>query len=92
MLTRQPLRFLLADGLGAGKTIMAGLLIRELMIRGDLHRCLIVCPGSLLTQWQDELFAKFQLSFEILTIVAWKQREQAMRLRECRWQLRDWIS
>jgi superfamily II DNA or RNA helicase len=67
MLSRQPLRFLLADDPGAGKTIMAGLLIRELMIRGDLHRCLIVCPGSLSAQWQDELYAKFQLPFEILT-------------------------
>ncbi|HAN44959.1 MAG TPA: RNA helicase, partial [Cyanobacteria bacterium UBA8156] len=67
MLTRQPLRFLLADDPGAGKTIMAGLFIRELLIRGDLQRCLIVCPGSLATQWQDELFHKFDLSFEILT-------------------------
>ncbi len=67
MLTRQPLRFLLADDPGAGKTIMAGLLIRELRIRGDLQRCLIVCPGSLVTQWQDELFHKFDLPFEILT-------------------------
>lgn len=47
MLPRQPLRFLLADDPGAGKTIMAGLLIKELIVRGDLQRCLIVCPGSL---------------------------------------------
>ena len=67
MLTRQPLRFLLADDPGAGKTIMAGLLIKELMIRGDLHRCLVVCPGSLTDQWQDELYRRFQLPFEILT-------------------------
>jgi len=67
MLTRQPLRFLLADDPGAGKTIMAGLFIRELLIRGDLQRCLIVCPGSLVVQWQDELFQKFHLPFEILT-------------------------
>ena len=67
MLTRQPLRFLLADDPGAGKTIMAGLFIRELLIRGDLQRCLIVCPGSLAVQWQDELFQKFHLPFEILT-------------------------
>lgn len=67
MLSRQPLRFLLADDPGAGKTIMAGLLIRELLIRGDLQRCLIVCPGSLAAQWQDELFHKFHLPFEILT-------------------------
>jgi len=67
MLTRQPLRFLLADDPGAGKTIMAGLFIRELLIRGDLQRCMIVCPGSLAVQWQDELFQKFHLPFEILT-------------------------
>ena len=47
MLPRQPLRFLLADDPGAGKTIMAGLLVKELMARGDLQRCLVVCPGSL---------------------------------------------
>lgn len=45
MLPRQPLRFLLADDPGAGKTVMAGLLIKELLIRGDLERCLIVAPG-----------------------------------------------
>ena len=67
MLPRHPLRFLLADDPGAGKTIMAGLLIKELIARGDLQRCLIVCPGSLAEQWQDELFHRFQLPFEILT-------------------------
>jgi superfamily II DNA or RNA helicase len=67
MLPRQPLRFLLADDPGAGKTIMAGLLIKELIARGDLQRCLIVCPGSLAEQWQDELHRRFQLPFEILT-------------------------
>jgi superfamily II DNA or RNA helicase len=67
MLPRQPLRFLLADDPGAGKTIMTGLLIRELRIRGDLQRCLIVCPGSLVEQWQDELARRFDLPFEILT-------------------------
>ena len=67
MLSRQPLRFLLADDPGAGKTIMAGLLMKELMARGDLERCLVVCPGSLAEQWQDELYRRFQLPFEILT-------------------------
>ena len=67
MLPRQPLRFLLADDPGAGKTIMAGLLIKELIARGDLQRCLIVCPGSLAEQWQDELYQRFHLPFEILT-------------------------
>ncbi len=67
MLPRQPLRFLLADDPGAGKTIMAGLLIKELIARGDLRRCLIVCPGSLAEQWQDELSRRFHLPFELLT-------------------------
>ena len=67
MLQRQPLRFLLADDPGAGKTIMAGLLIKELMIRGDLRRCLVVAPGSLVEQWQDELHDKFGLDFDILS-------------------------
>ena len=67
MLPRQPLRYLLADDPGAGKTIMAGLFIKELLIRGDLLRCLIVCPGNLVEQWQDELWRKFNLPFEIAT-------------------------
>ncbi|MGB4406046.1 MAG: helicase-related protein [Sphaerochaeta sp.] len=67
MLTRQPLRYLLADDPGAGKTIMTGLLIKELMIRGDVKRCLIVAPGNLVEQWQDELFSKFGIKFNIIT-------------------------
>ncbi len=67
MLPLQPLRFLLADDPGAGKTIMAGLYIKELIIRGDVERCLIVAPGSLVTQWQDELWDRFRLDFDILT-------------------------
>jgi SNF2 family DNA or RNA helicase len=67
MLPRQPLRFLLADDPGAGKTIMAGLFCKELMIRGDVERCLVISPGSLVEQWQDELWQKFGLNFEILT-------------------------
>lgn len=67
MLHRIPLRFILADDPGAGKTIMTGLLLKELIVRGDLKRCLIVCPGNLAEQWQDELYRKFNLRFEILT-------------------------
>ena len=67
MLPRLPLRFLLADDPGAGKTIMAGLLIKELVARGDIQRCLVVCPGALAEQWQDELSRRFQLPFDILT-------------------------
>lgn len=67
MLHRQPLKFLLADDPGAGKTIMAGLLIKELIVRGDVKRCLIVPPGGLVEQWQEELFDKFQLEFDIIS-------------------------
>ncbi len=67
MLDRQPLRFLLADDPGAGKTVMAGLLIKELILRGSLERCLIVAPGSLVEQWQDELNDKFDLFFDIVS-------------------------
>ncbi len=67
MLPRQPLRFLLADDPGAGKTIMSGLYIRELAIRGDADRVLVVAPGSLVEQWQDELWQRFQLPFDILS-------------------------
>ena len=63
MLSRQPLRYVLADDPGAGKTIMAGLFIRELLMRADAKRVLIVAPGSLVEQWQDEMFEKFGLSF-----------------------------
>ena len=67
MLPRQPIRFLLADEPGAGKTIMAGMLIRELIARGDVRRCLICLPGKLDEQWRVELERKFQLDFEIIT-------------------------
>lgn len=67
MLKRHPLRFLLADEPGAGKTIMAGLLIRALMKRGDVSKCLICVPGSLVYQWKEELWTKFRLGFTIFT-------------------------
>ncbi len=67
MLPRQPLRFVLADDPGAGKTIMAGLLIRELLMRADARRILVVSPGSLSEQWQDELLEKFGVQFEIFS-------------------------
>ena len=67
MLPRQPLRYVLADDPGAGKTIMAGLYIRELVMRADARRVLIVAPGSLVEQWRDELFEKFGLEFKIFS-------------------------
>lgn len=65
MLPRQPLRFVLADDPGAGKTIMAGLYIRELIMRADARRILIISPGSLVEQWRDELYEKFGLEFRV---------------------------
>ena len=67
MLPKQPLRYVLADDPGAGKTIMAGLLIRELLMRADAKRILIVSPGSLTEQWQDELLEKFGVVFDIFS-------------------------
>src|SRR5215472_710946 len=59
-------RFLLADDAGAGKTIMSGLLIRELELRGLAERILIVCPANLAFQWQRELKEKFDAKFVVL--------------------------
>ena len=67
MLPKQPLRFVLADDPGSGKTIMAGLLIRELLMRADAKRILIVSPGSLTEQWQDELLEKFGVQFDLFS-------------------------
>ncbi|MBF0340195.1 MAG: DUF3883 domain-containing protein [Magnetococcales bacterium] len=67
MLPRQPLRYILADDPGAGKTIMAGLFIREMLMRADAKRILIVAPGSLVEQWQDEMYEKFGLSFSLFS-------------------------
>lgn len=67
MLPRQPLRFVLADDPGAGKTIMAGLYIRELIMRADSRRILVVAPGSLVEQWRDELYEKFGLQFNVFS-------------------------
>ncbi|MBI4730020.1 MAG: DUF3883 domain-containing protein [Acidobacteria bacterium] len=59
-------RFLLADDAGAGKTIMAGLLVRELELRGLAERILIVCPANLAFQWQRELKEKFDTTFLVM--------------------------
>jgi SNF2 family DNA or RNA helicase len=59
-------RFLLADDAGAGKTVMSGLLIRELELRGLAERILIVCPANLAFQWQRELKEKFEAKFEVM--------------------------
>lgn len=61
------IRFLLADDTGAGKTIMTGLLIKELMMRGVIERILIITPGGLTKQWQeDEMGVKFNIPFTLV--------------------------
>ena len=66
MLPQPRLRFLLADDPGAGKTIMAGLLIKELKLREAIERCLILVPAPLTIQWQDELLRFFNEPFQII--------------------------
>ncbi|PST49887.1 type III restriction endonuclease subunit R [Bifidobacterium callitrichos] len=65
MLPKVPLRFLLADDPGAGKTIMAGLYVKEMLLRSAAERVAIVCPGGLAEQWRDELAQKFSLDFGV---------------------------
>ncbi|MCE7482486.1 DUF3883 domain-containing protein [Microbacterium profundi] len=67
LLPRIPLRFLLADDPGAGKTIMAGLYLKELILRSDCERAIIVVPGGLVEQWREELSQKFDLRFEVFS-------------------------
>lgn len=67
LLPQTKIRFLLADDTGAGKTIMTGLLIKELQTRGLIERVLVVTPGGLTKQWQeDELSIKFNLNFKLV--------------------------
>ncbi|WP_069791009.1 helicase-related protein (plasmid) [Cyanobacterium sp. IPPAS B-1200] len=67
ILPQTRLRFLLADDPGAGKTIMGGLLLKELKLRHAVERILILTPAPLTIQWQDELKSKFSETFEIIT-------------------------
>jgi superfamily II DNA or RNA helicase len=60
------IRYLLADDTGAGKTIMAGLLLKELLLRGVVQKVLIITPGGLTGQWRDELEEKFGLEFRLV--------------------------
>ena len=67
ILAQEPVRFLLADDAGAGKTIMTGLAVREMLGRGRIRRVLIVPPAGLVGNWERELRTLFQLSFRILS-------------------------
>lgn len=61
-------RFLLADDPGAGKTVMAGLFVREALVRGWVRSVAVIAPGSLVDQWREELLSKFGLDFELLDL------------------------
>ena len=67
MLGQEPLRFLLADDAGAGKTVMTGLYVREMLSRGRIRRVLVVPPAGLVGNWERELRTLFRLSFRIVT-------------------------
>jgi SNF2 family DNA or RNA helicase len=67
MLPQPRLRYLLADDPGAGKTIMAGLLLKEMKLRQAIERVLVIVPAALTLQWQDELLRFFNESFTIIT-------------------------
>jgi hypothetical protein len=70
MLPLPRIRFLLADDTGAGKTIMAGLLLKELLFRGTVTKVLIVVPGGLTRQWvEDEMKDKFGLPFRLINVI-----------------------
>lgn len=76
-------RFLLADDAGAGKTVMAGLLIRELELRGLADRILNVCPADLAFQWQRELKEKFDAKFLVMNGQVIRERFRVSHLQEC---------
>ncbi|MDR1512413.1 MAG: hypothetical protein LBS56_02860 [Propionibacteriaceae bacterium] len=87
LLPRVPLRYLLADDPGAGKTIMAGLYLKELILRSDCDRAVIVAPGGLVEQWREELATKFDLRFEVfdqhMVDEAKPRRRATPRTRSC---------
>lgn len=66
---------MLADAVGLGKTIQAGMILRELMLRRRIRRVLILCPASLRTQWREEMNEKFSLPFDVV------DRPQSLRLQ-----------
>ncbi len=69
LLPQPRLRFVLADDPGAGKTIMGGLLLKELKLRGVVDRTLVVAPAPLTVQWQDELLEKFDEHFVVVSSI-----------------------
>ena len=66
-LKQKTVRLLIADDVGIGKTIEAGLIVRELLDRGEITRCAVLCPPHLVEQWMDELETRFNIHAEALT-------------------------
>ena len=75
-----PVRLLIADDVGIGKTIEAGLLARELIDRGEVQRLAVLCPPQLAEQWQDELAEKFHINAELVLPNTVSRLERGARL------------
>ena len=89
MLPQPRLRFLLADDPGAGKTIMAGLFIKEMKLREAIDRILILCPAPLTIQWQDELLRWFNEPFDIVfSAVEGRGAPKSRQEQTGKWRLR----
>ncbi len=92
------IRFLLADDTGAGKTIMAGLILKELLFRGTVNKVLIIVPGGLTRQWVDEMAEKFGLNFRLINRVSFEAEEAISKarnrffLRRLKEEMVDWDS
>ncbi|HME55221.1 MAG TPA: helicase-related protein [Candidatus Lokiarchaeia archaeon] len=83
ILPRGRLRFLIADDPGAGKTIMAGLVVKEYLYRGLAKRIMIVCPGSLTQQWEDEMRDKFGEYFQQIDRPFFNSYKRGSIWKEC---------
>ena len=77
-----PRRFLIADGVGLGKTIEVALILRELASRGELTRAMMVVPAGLVNNWRRELNETFHLDFEVFGSEGRRDRPKEQRLRE----------
>ena len=73
-----PVRLLIADDVGIGKTIEAALVARELLDRGDVQRLAVLCPPHLAEQWRDELAEKFHLHAELVLPSTAKRLERGL--------------
>ncbi len=94
ILERYPQRFLIADEVGLGKTISAGLVLRQLWLMGLARRVLILAPRSLLRQWQEELYEKFNLSVPIYdgrTYRFWDGRQEPAPAGPDAWEAKPWL-